>query len=173
MRWTRFDKASIAGWLSKRPPRFNLPTLSRPATPKNGCRSSGGRTIATRRAQRIEAQIAREVSDLIERELEDPAIGFVTVQRVSISPDLGQAVVFVTPLGDAHNIGASVAALQRASTFVRRALAARIRVYRIPRIQFQLDPEMLTAEAIAQRRTEGEATDQGTDVLTVQPCDGR
>lgn len=149
-----------------------MPTSSRPATPKNGSRSSGGRIIATRRAQRIEAQIAREISGLIERELEDPAIGFVTVQRVSISPDLGQAVVFVTPLGDAHNAKESLAALQRASTFVRRELAARIRVYRIPRIQFQLDPEMLTAEAISQRRTEGEAANHGTQALTARPCDG-
>lgn len=146
--------------------------MSRPATPKNGSRSSGGRIIATRRAQRIEAQIAREISDLIERQLEDPAIGFVTVQRVSISPDFGQAVVFVTPLGDAQNIEESVTALQRASAFVRRELAARIRVYRIPRIRFQLDPEMLTAEAISQRRTEGEATGKGAQALTVQPCDG-
>ena len=146
--------------------------MSRPATPKNGSRSSGGRIIATRRARRIEAQIAREISDVIERQLEDPAIGFVTVQRASISPDLGQAVVFVTPLGDAHNIEESVTALQRASAFIRRELAARIRVYRIPRIRFQLDPELLTSEAISQRRTEGEATDQGAQALTVQPCDG-
>ena len=85
----------------------------RPATPKNGSRSTGVRTIKTRRAQRIEAQIAREVSDLLERHLEDPAIGFVTVQRVSIAPDLGHAVVFVTPLGDsvAHQERQSVAVL--------------------------------------------------------------
>ena len=79
--------------------------------------------------------------------------------------------MFVTPLGDAQNIEESVTALQRASAFVRRELAARIRVYRIPRIQFQLDPEMLTAEAISQRRIKGEATDRGTQALAVQPCD--
>jgi len=149
-----------------------LPTSSRPATPKNGSRSSGGRTIATRRAQRIEAQIAREISGLIERELEDPAIGFVTVQRVSISPDFGQAVVFVTPLGDAHNARESLAALERASTFVRRALAARIRVYRIPRIRFQLDPEMLTVEVDSQRRADQSAADNSAQARTAQPSDG-
>lgn len=144
----------------------------RPATPKNGSRSSGGRIIATRRAQRIEAQIAREVSDLIERRLEDPAIGFVTVQRVSVSPDLGQAVVFVTPLGDASSTAASVAALQRAAKFVRRELAARIHVYRIPRIRFQLDPEMLTAEAISQHRADSKEPDPGRQAPTAQPHDG-
>lgn len=127
--------------------------------------------MATRRAQRIEAQIAREVSDVIERRLEDPAIGFVTVQRVSVSPDLGQAVVFVTPLGDASNTAASVAALQRAAMFVRRELAARIRVYRIPRIRFQLDPEMLTAETISQHRADSKAPDLGAQAITARPHD--
>ena len=131
----------------------------RPVTSKNGSRSSGGRIIATRRVQRIEAQIAREVSELIERRLEDPAIGFVTVQRVSISPDLGQAIVFVTPLGDADQARESVGALQRAANFVRRQLAARIRVYRIPQIRFQLDPDMLTAEAISECRARQQALD--------------
>lgn len=148
-----------------------MPTLSRPATPKNGSRSSGGRIISTRRAQRIEAQIAREVSDLIERRLEDPAIGFVTVQRVSVAPDLGQAVVFVTPLGDASNTEESLAALQRAARYVRRELATRIRVYRIPRIRFQLDPEMMTAEAISQRRAHRQASGPGSHALASQPDD--
>ncbi len=128
--------------------------------------------MATRRAQRIEAQIAREISNLIERRLEDPAIGFVTVQRVSVSPDLGQAIVFVTPLGNARNAEASVGALQRAASFVRRELAARIRVYRIPRIRFQLDPDMLTAEAMARRRDSDEALDDAGQPLVTQPGDG-
>ena len=146
-------------------------TSSRPATPKNGSRSSGGRIIATRRAQRIEAQISREVSDLIERRLEDPAIGFVTVQRVSVSPDLGQAVVFVTPLGDASAAEESLAALQRAASFVRRELATRIRVYRIPRIRFQLDPDMMTAEALSQRRAHSQAPGPGPHALASTPDD--
>ncbi len=144
----------------------------RPATPKNGSRSTGVRTIKTRRAQRIEAQIAREVSDLLERHLEDPAIGFVTVQRVSIAPDLGHAVVFVTPLGDSHDIEQSVAALQRASAYVRRELSTRIRVYRIPQIRFQLDPQMLTVAPMIQRSAEGDPTDDGMQAVAAQPDDG-
>ena len=127
--------------------------------------------MATRRAQRIEAQIAREISELIERRLEDPAIGFVTVQRVSVSPDLGQAIVFVTPLGDARKAEESVGALQRAASFVRRELAARIRVYRIPRIRFQLDPDMLTAEAMARRRDSDEALADAGQPLATRPGD--
>ena len=92
------------------------------------------------------------------------------MQRVSLSPDLTQAIVFVTPLGDARNAEESVVALQRASKFVRRELATRIRVYRIPHVRFQLDPEMLTAEAITQRHAD-QADDDAEQALTAQPND--
>ena len=128
--------------------------------------------MATRRAQRIEAQIAREVSDLIERRLDDPSIGFVTVQRVSLSPDQGEAIVFVSPLGNALVVEESVVALQRAAAFVRRELAARIRVYRIPRIRFQLDPDMLKAESITRREVPEEATAASSKADAGQCSDG-
>ncbi len=79
--------------------------------------------------------------------------------------------MFVTPLGDASNAEESVVALQRAAKFVRRELAARIRVYRIPRIRFQLDPEMLTAEAISQHRADNKARNSGAHATTAQPND--
>lgn len=78
--------------------------------------------------------------------------------------------MFVTPLGSAHDAEQSVGALQRAAAFVRRELAARIRVYRIPRIRFQLDPGMLTAEAIAQRQASAATVDDAASAA--QPSDG-
>lgn len=80
--------------------------------------------------------------------------------------------MFVTPLGDTHDIKESVAALQRAATYVRRELASRIRVYRIPRIQFQLDPQMPTASSMIERKTDGPAADHGTQALAARPDDG-
>lgn len=94
------------------------------------------------------------------------------MQHVSISPDLGQAVVFVTPLGDAQNAAESVVALQGAAAYIRRELAARIRVYRIPRIRFQLDPDMRTAEALAQRPAPIEATADPGPSAAAQRSDG-
>jgi ribosome-binding factor A len=145
----------------------------KPVTPKNGFRSSGDRKIATRRAQRIEAQISREVSDVIERQLDDPAIGFVTVQSVSVTSDLREAIVFVAPLGDAHSAGASLNALQRAAAYVRRELAARIRVYRIPRIRFQLDPEMLSVESRGSNRASRHCADVSKPTAVTPRSDDR
>lgn len=157
----------------------------RRTTPRNGFPSSGGGLITTsknwspdrvatkRRAKRIEAQIGREISELIERQLADPAIGFVTVQRVSIAPNYSQAVVFVTPLGSAEDAQVSVDALQRAAAFVRRQLGSRIRLYRIPEIRFQLDPDMLTAETISQRLLDGAGDDGETSALASDSSNDR
>ena len=80
--------------------------------------------------------------------------------------------MFISPLGDARNAAESVAALQRAAAYIRRVLAARIRVYRIPKIRFQLDPEMLTAEALAQRRAPSEAIAEPGHSAAAQRSDG-
>ena len=130
---------------------------------KTSKKGSLARATTTRRAQRIEAQIAREIGDLIQRQLTDPAIGFVTVQRVSIAPNYSRAVVFVAPLGSAGDAQITVDALQRAAAFVRRQLGSRIRLYRIPEIRFQLDPDMLTEEAMAQRLFDGAVDDDETN----------
>ncbi|HCU73094.1 MAG: ribosome-binding factor A [Chloroflexi bacterium] len=119
--------------------------------------------MAARRAQRIEAQIAREISDVLERRLTDPSIGFVTVQRVAITPDLSRAIVFVAPLGQAEQAQVTLQSLQRAAAFVRRELSQRIRMYRIPEIRFQLDPDMVTEESIAQRALGSRVTENTED----------
>ena len=54
-------------------------------------------------------------------------------------------------MGQAKQAQVSLESLQRAAAFVRRELSQRIRMYRIPEIRFQLDPDMVTEESIAQR----------------------
>ena len=52
------------------------------------------------RPDRVADQIRSELALLLAREVHDPGIGFVTLTRVQISPDLQQARVFYTALGD-------------------------------------------------------------------------
>ena len=53
-----------------------------------------------KRLDRVNQLIKEEVSTLLQRELKDPRLGFVTVTEVEISKDLRQAKVFVSVLGD-------------------------------------------------------------------------
>lgn len=100
---------------------------------------------------------------MLERRLTDPSIGFVTVQRVALTPDLSRAIVFVAPLGKAERVQVSLESLQRAAAFVRRELSQRIRMYRIPEIRFQLDPDMVTEESIGQRSLSNEVTENADE----------
>ena len=52
------------------------------------------------RPDRVADQIRSELALLLAREVHDPGIGFVTLTRVQVSPDLQQARVFYTALGD-------------------------------------------------------------------------
>ena len=82
-------------------------------------------------------------------ELRDPDLAGVsiTVSEVRISPDLYNATVFVTPLGGANG-EAVVAALNRASAFLRGQVAREIQLRRAPAFSFTLDESFDQAAAI-------------------------
>jgi ribosome-binding factor A len=83
------------------------------------------------RPNRVAEQIRNELALLLAREVHDPGIGFVTLTRVQISPDLQSARVFYTALGDGAARGNSARALERASPEARPR--AQVPVRRIDR----------------------------------------
>ncbi len=91
------------------------------------------------RPDRVADQIRAELAQLLTREVHDPGIGFVTLTRVQVSPDLQQARVFYTVLGDDKARKNSAGALHRASAFLRRQIGARLRLKRVPELKFQYD----------------------------------
>jgi len=93
----------------------------------------------SQRPTRIGEQIREDLSELIAREVHDPGIGFITITRVQVTPDLQQARVYYTTMGDAKARRESDRALHRASPFLRRQLGGRLRLRRIPELQFFFD----------------------------------
>ncbi len=113
--------------------------------------------MASRRLQRVGSQVAREVGALIERELADPDLDFVTVHSAEVTRDLGVATILVGVIGDADQARASIEALERARHVIRRELGQRLRLRVTPELRFQLDPDMVTEEHLRQtldRRTD-------------------
>jgi ribosome-binding factor A len=84
-------------------------------------------------------QIRAEVTTMIARELHDPGVGFVTVTRVQVSPDLQHARVFYTSLGDPAARRNTAKALERATGFMRRQIGQRLRLRRTPEVHFEFD----------------------------------
>lgn len=94
----------------------------------------------TRRIQRLNVLLRQELADLIRSELRDPRLAdLVSVTRVDISPDLENADVFISVLGDAEAKAETMRALGAAAPYLRRHLLERVRLRRIPTLHFRLD----------------------------------
>lgn len=106
------------------------------------------------RPDRVADQIRGELGQLLAREVHDPGIGFVTITRVEVTPDLQQARVFYTALGRSGDDQAarknSARALDRASGFLRRQIGSRLRLKRVPQLIFTYDESIAGQSRIEQ-----------------------
>jgi ribosome-binding factor A len=102
------------------------------------------------RPSRIGDQLRAELSDLIVREVHDPGIGFLTITHVTVTPDLQQARVYYTTLGDDNARRESRRALGRAAPFLRRQIGSRLRLKRVPQLEFFFDESVERGDRIEQ-----------------------
>jgi ribosome-binding factor A len=92
------------------------------------------------RAHRVGDQIREELSTMLTRgDVHDPRIGFITLTRVQVSADLQIARVYYTSLEDAAARRETQKALDRATPFLRRQIGARVRLRRVPEMEFRFD----------------------------------
>ena len=94
------------------------------------------------RIHKIEEAIKQEVAQILQRELKDPRIGFVTVTRVSVTPDLEHAHVYFSLLEGHGSPAETEAGLRSAQGFVRRLLGERLRIRVTPEVHFRADPSV-------------------------------
>jgi len=90
------------------------------------------------RTARLDELLRQEISALIQREVADPRIGFVTVTEVEVNPDLSHATVWVSVIGTEAERRSSLRALGHAMPFIRRRLGS-LRLRRIPELHVRAD----------------------------------
>jgi ribosome-binding factor A len=93
------------------------------------------------RAERVSDAVQQELAVLIREEIRDPRVGMVNVNSVDVSRDLAYAKVHVTFVGDRSedDISAAIAALNGASGYLRKCLAASIKLRVTPKLTFLYD----------------------------------
>jgi ribosome-binding factor A len=101
-----------------------------------------------KRLDRVNQLIKEEISLLLQRELKDPRLGFVSVTDVETSKDLRQAKVYVSVLGGDAQWKASMAALTSARGFVRNWLRQHLDLRVTPELDFRPDRSMEHAARI-------------------------
>jgi ribosome-binding factor A len=80
----------------------------------------------------------------------DPGIGFVTLTRTKVSPDLQLVRVYYTLIGDDRAKRDTQNALERATPFLRRQIGSRIRLRRVPELRFEFDRSVEHQDRIEQ-----------------------
>ena len=96
-------------------------------------------SITGRRPERLGHEIRVILAELITRQVKDPRIGFATVTRVEMTPDLHHARVYVSVLGSPEEQESSIEGLSSAAGFLRREIGHRLNLRRAPELAFILD----------------------------------
>ena len=91
-----------------------------------------------KRSERVAGQLRRDLARLIQKEVKDPEVGFVSLSDVEVTRDLSHAKVFITVF-EPEKAKESLKALRRAATFLRSRLAQELRLRHVPELHFVHD----------------------------------
>jgi len=107
------------------------------------------------RTDQVGAQVRAEIMDIIQRDLKDPRIGFVSITTVRMSPDLRSARVRVSVLGDESKQRETLSGLRSATGLIRRELGRRLQNLKFsPELRFEIDPSIEYSVHISKRLRE-------------------
>lgn len=91
------------------------------------------------RTERVSEALREELAEMIAYELSDPRIGDVAVTEVLVSPDRKHAQVRLHLSDEGRKKQESIEALEGARHFLRRQLAQRLNLFRVPELHFEAD----------------------------------
>jgi ribosome-binding factor A len=104
----------------------------------------------SRRTERVGEEIRGELARLLREEVADPRIGLVSLIRVDLAPDFGNARVFWSAVPRARadeaerqrDLERTEQGLLHAASFLRRRLAEALPIRRAPELYFRYDPSL-------------------------------
>ena len=116
------------------------------------------------RAQRLSEIFKKEIAYILQKQLNDDRIGFVSITDVIVDEDLSHAKVYFSCMGSEQEQKRSMRGLFSAKSFIRTALAKKIKLRYMPELKFLKDDSLergsLIIEKINQLQKEREAREQ-------------
>lgn len=96
-------------------------------------------SVVGRRPERMGHEIRVVLAELMVRQVKDPRIGFATITRVEMTPDLHHARIFVSVLGTPEEQKSTLEGLESAAGFLRHEISHQLDLRRAPQLDFILD----------------------------------
>lgn len=93
----------------------------------------------TIKSERVAELILNHLSELLLMETRDPRLAGITVTDVKLDREIEHANIFVNALGEEERRGEVMQGLDKATGFLRRELAQRLRLRRMPELHFHWD----------------------------------
>jgi ribosome-binding factor A len=98
-------------------------------------------------------RVAEEFREILAEEipqLKDPRVGFVTVTRVEVTPDLRKAIVYYTVMGQDRDHRRTRAGLNSAKAHLRSVLGQQVRMKFTPDLEFEEDVGLAQVERVTE-----------------------
>lgn len=92
-----------------------------------------------RHAQKIASQLKFLVSHVVQQELNDPRLGFITILDVEMTSDLREAKIYFSVLGSRGEQSKSLQAIESSCGFIQRRVGKNLNLRNIPILKFVLD----------------------------------
>jgi len=95
--------------------------------------------MSSQRPERVQEAIRQEVSKIIQDEMRDPRLGFLTITGVVLTRDLRYARIYFSVLGEDKDKRLALKGLKNAKGYIKGLLADRIKLKFMPDIEFKID----------------------------------
>lgn len=91
------------------------------------------------RKGRVGEEIKKELSSILQTNMKDPRLGFVSILKVDVAGDMKTAKVYVSHLAGEKELAESMKALKSGAGFMRTELSKRFRTRTVPELIFIAD----------------------------------
>jgi len=91
------------------------------------------------RSVRVQVQLKKELSRILQEDLKDPRIGLTTITRIDLTGDLRYAKIYFSILGDEKEKISGIEGIESAAGYIRRLIGERLKLKYVPELSFKLD----------------------------------
>ncbi len=121
--------------------------------------------MPSRRQERVGKRVVQELTDAL-RNLKHVDLGFITITRCEVSPDLRHAKVFISVFGDEKQQERSLTLLRRSASKLKGMIGRPLGTKVVPTLHFEFDESIATADEMSRLIRDARSTDAHPEPLT-------